>query len=70
MPPTASIALPLDAAPLMTCLLRAIVDIQEAFWSVCLIGEKSECWDLDLNENTSLRWRFSYTIDQTIDLTP
>ena len=28
MPPVASIALPLDVAPLMTCLLRAFVDVE------------------------------------------
>ena len=31
VPPAASIALPLDDAPLTTCLLRAIIDVGEAF---------------------------------------
>ena len=32
--------------------------------------ERSKRWDSDLNESTSLWWRFSYAIDRTIDFTP
>ena len=69
MPPAASIALLLDAVFLLTCLLGAIVDIGEGFWRVGLVGEKSMRWDSDLNESTSLWWRFFYAIDRTVDLT-
>jgi len=66
-PPTASINLPLDDAPLVACLLGAIINVGEAFWRMGLVGERSECWDSDFNENTSLWWR--YAIYRTVDLT-
>ena len=54
MPPTASISLPLYDAPLVVCLLEAIVDVGEAFWRMGFARERSEHCDSNLNESTSL----------------
>ena len=35
-----------------------------------MVGERSERWDSDFNEDTNLWWRFSYAIDRMIDLKP
>ena len=42
--------------------------LQDFFLRKGLIGEKSEYWDSDLNESTSLWWKFSTTSNQTVDL--
>jgi len=52
--PESSIAFPLDDAHLGLSF-GAIIDNGEAFWRMGLVGERPECWDLDLNKSTSLR---------------
>jgi len=50
----ALIALLLDDAPLVACFLGAIVDVGEVYFRMGLVGERSERWDSNLNESTSL----------------
>jgi len=73
-PPATSIALSLDVAPLMTCFLGAINDVEKAFWGRVfffpVLGDRS--WEYGL----IFQWKHQFVveifrwIDQTVNLAP
>ena len=58
----------LDVVPssVVSCFFEVMTCWRD-FLKIDLIGEKSERWDPNLNESTSLWWRFTAANNQTVD---